>query len=124
MRPTLWTSNDAEVKLSLNYSGAQTAGVVPSNDFRSASFSASINFDASQSPYTFYAVSPSSAAAALSPSREAWKVNIPTVQTPTELSADEGAIIIAAASEQFSSATTVSEVDLQFYHLTAYGRLS
>ena len=123
-RPTLWTSNDSEVKVSLNYSGAQTAGVTPSNDFTTASFSANIDFSSSASPYTFYAVSPSSAAVALSPSREAWKVNIPGTQTPTAASVDERAIIIAAASDQFTDAETINDVDLMFYHLTAYGRLS
>ncbi len=123
-RPTLWTGNDSEVKVSLNYSGAQVAGVTPSNDFTTASFSANIDFGASASPYTFYAVSPSSAAVALSPSREAWKVNIPGTQTPTATSVDERAIIIAAASDQFTDAETINDVDLMFYHLTAYGRLS
>ena len=40
--PTLWTDNDASVKLSLNYSGAQTAAVTPSDDYASATFSATL----------------------------------------------------------------------------------
>ena len=42
--PTLWTANDSELKLSLNYGTAQTAGVTPSQDFQSATFSATIDF--------------------------------------------------------------------------------
>ena len=69
--PTLWTANDTEVKLSLNYGSAIPAGVVPSADFRTASFDAEIDFTDVDGPYTFYAVSPAAAAQALSPSREA-----------------------------------------------------
>ena len=74
--PTLWTDNDSELKLSLNYGGAQTATVSPSEDYRSATFSAEIDFTGTASPYTYYAISPSSAAKALSPSREAWKITM------------------------------------------------
>lgn len=124
VRPTLWSENDTEVKLSLNYGSALAAGVTPSQDFTSASFSANVNFSGVSGPYTFYAVSPSASAKALSPSREAWKVNIPCEQTPTAMSPDENAIIIAASSEEFSSSQNFSDVDLYFYHLTAYGRVS
>ena len=122
--PTLWTANDTELKLSLNYGGAQAAGVTPTQDGTGASFSAEVDFSGVSGPYTFYAVSPSSAAKALSPSREAWKVSIPCTQTPSAGSADEGAIIIAAASEEFANASGIGEVDLPFGHLTAYGRMS
>ena len=123
--PTLWTTNDTEVKLSLNYGGAVPAAVTPATDLRSATFEADIDFEGVTAPYTFYSVSPSSAAYALSPSREAWKVSIPCEQTPTAGSVDEAGIIIAAASVPFSVApTSTSEVDLHFDHLTAYGRLS
>lgn len=122
-RPTLWTDNDSEVKLSLNYGTAQVATVIPSQDYTNASFDADISFPTA-SPYTFYAVSPASAASALSPSREAWKVTIPCEQTPTESSVDENAIIIAATSNPYNSALEVENVDLFFNHLTAYGRMS
>ncbi len=123
-RPTLWTNNDTELKLSLNYGTAVAAAVTPSQDHVTASFDATIDFSHTTGPYTFYAVSPSSSAKALSPSREAWKVSIPCVQTPSALSADEGAIIIAAESESFASATQIGAVSLSFAHLTAYGRFS
>lgn len=122
--PTLWTDNDSELKLSLNYGGAQTASVSPSEDYRSATFSAEIDFTGTASPYTYYAISPSSAAKALSPSRKAWKISIPCVQTPSAGSVDEAAIIIAASSDSFNGSQAVGNVDLQFEHLTAYGRIS
>ena len=122
--PTLWTDNDAAVKLSLNYGSAVSAEVNPSPDYRSATFDATVDFGGVAGPYTFYSVSPATAAYALSPSREAWKVSIPCEQTPTTGSADEAGIILAATSLSYDQATDVDEVDLYFNHLTAYGRFS
>jgi len=122
--PTLWTDNDTEVKLSLNYGTAVAADVVKSSDSRSASFDATFDFSGVVGPYTFYSVSPASAAAALSPSREAWKVTIPCEQTPSESSVDEAGIILASTSAEYASISDVSDVDLYFTHLTAYGRMS
>ncbi len=122
--PTLWTSNDSEVKLSLNYGSATAAAVTPSEDFRSATFSAAIDFSEFSAPYTYYSVSPSSVAKALSPSREAWKVSIPSVQTPSAGSPDESALIIASTSDTYQDADAASNVDLYFNHLTAYGCIS
>ena len=120
--PTLWTSNDSAVKLALNYTEAAEAGIEPSQDFRTATFSAGIDASVTQAPYTFYAVSPASAARALSPSRKAWNITIPAVQTPLEGSVDESAQILAAASQP--SDLVPSDVDIHFGHLTAYGRMS
>jgi hypothetical protein len=122
--PTLWTSNDSQVKLSLNYGTAVAADVIKSTDSRSASFDASFDFSGVTGPYTFYSVSPASAAIALSPSREAWKVTIPSVQTPSAGSVDEAGIILASTSVEYVSISDVSDVDLYFTHLTAYGRMS
>ncbi|MBP5559416.1 MAG: hypothetical protein J6X71_06580 [Bacteroidales bacterium] len=124
VRPTLWSSNDSEVKLSLNYGSAVAAGVVPSSDFGTASFEATFDFSEVSGPYTFYSVSPASAALALSPSRSAWKVSIPCEQTPSDSSPDEAGIILAAASDEYASTTQVGDVNLYFNHLTAYGRMS
>lgn len=121
-RPTLWTDNDSELKLSMNYGAATTALVTPSQDYTSAEFSANIDFTGVSGTCNFYAVSPASAAQALSPSREAWKVSIPCEQTPTASSVDESSIIIAAASS--AEASSINDVSLNFYHLTAYGRMS
>lgn len=122
--PTLWTNNDTEVKLSLNYGSATGAAVTPASDKRTASFAATFDFTGLDAPYVFYSVSPSSAAKALSPSREAWKVTIPCTQSPTATSVDEAGIILAASSDAYSEVTDISEVNLYFNHLTAYGRLS
>lgn len=123
-RPTLWTSNEQHVKLSLNHGSALIAGITPSSDFRTATFSAQVDFTNVTGPYTYYAVSPASAALALSPSRTAWKVTIPCEQTPSESSVAESAIILASKSASFSQAAQVNVVDLYFNHLTAYGRMS
>ena len=122
--PTFWTDNDSQVKLSLNYGGAVAAQVTPTSDYRSASFDADVDFTGVTGPYTFYCVSPASAAYALSPSREAWKVTIPCVQTPTAQSVDEAGIILTATSGSYTSAAEVENVDMFFNHLTAYGRMS
>lgn len=122
--PTLWTDNDTELMLSLNYGSAQAAGVTPSSDHKSASFSATIDFTGIDGPYTYYAVSPSTAAQALSPSREAWKVSIPCVQTPGSGTPDEGAIILASASAEYATASEAEVINLFFGHLTAYGCMS
>ena len=122
--PTLWTSNDHELKLSMNYCSAIAAAVTPSDDYLSATFSASIDFTGLVGPFTYYAVSPSSAAKALSPSREAWKVTIPCEQTPASGSPDEGALILASASAEYTTASEAEVIDLYFGHLTAYGCMS
>lgn len=120
--PTLWTGNDAAVKLALNYTEAAEAAVVPADNFLSASFTADIDATGVQGPYTFYAVSPASAARSISPSRQAWSISIPADQTPLDGSVDERAQILAAASQP--SDVVPGEVDLHFSHLTAYGRMT
>ena len=119
---TRWTENDSEVLLSLNYGQAEPSAVTPSADGQTASFEASFDASATSSPYTFYAVSPASAARAISPSRSAWSVYIAAEQTPSALSVDEAAQLLVAKSD--ACATLPDEVDLHFSHLTAYGRVT
>ena len=119
---TLWTDNDTDVLLSLNYGKAEASAVTRSADGSTASFEASFDASAATSPYTFYAVSPASAARAISPSRNAWSVYIAAEQTPSALSVDEAAQLLVAKSA--ASATLPEEVDLHFSHLTAYGRIT
>ena len=119
---TLWTGNDSEVLLSLNYGKAEASAITRSADGSTASFEASFDASAATSPYTFYAVSPASAARAISPSRNAWSVYIAADQTPSALSVDEAAQLLVAKSA--ASATLPEEVDLHFSHLTAYGRIA
>lgn len=119
---TNWTENDEAVLLSLNYGAAEPSAITLSADGTTAAFEAS--FDASQAtaPYTFYAVSPASAARAISPSRKAWSVYIAAEQTPLAGSVDEAAQLLVAKSS--AAAALPSEVDLHFGHLTAYGRIT
>ena len=119
---TLWTENDSDILLSLNYGKAEASAVTPSADGTSASFEASFDASATSAPYTFYAVSPASAARAISPSRSAWSVYIAAFQHPSALSVDEDAQLLVAKSA--ASATLPGEVDLHFSHLTAYGRIA
>ena len=119
---TLWTENDSDILLSLNYGKAEASAVTPSADGTTASFEASFDASATSAPYTFYAVSPASAARAISPSRSAWSVYIAAFQHPSALSVDEDAQLLVAKSA--ASATLPGEVDLHFSHLTAYGRIT
>jgi len=119
---TLWTDNDSEVLLSLNYAAAEPSRVSASADGKTATFEASFDAASEKAPYTFYAVSPASAARAISPSRKAWSVYIAAEQVPSALSVDEGAQLLVAKSA--ASATLPDEVDLHFSHLTAYGRIT
>lgn len=119
---TRWTGNDSEILLSLNYGKAETSAVKISADGRTASFEAAFDASTASAPYTFYAVSPASAARAISPSRKAWSVSIAAEQTPSALSVDEAAQLLVAKSA--AGAKLPDEVALHFSHLTAYGRIS
>ena len=119
---TLWTENDSDVLLSLNYGKAESSAVTPSADGTTATFEASFDASAVSAPYTFYAVSPASAARAISPSRSAWSVYIAADQKPLATSVDEEAQLLVAKSA--ASTTLPAEVDLHFSHLTAYGRIT
>ena len=119
---TLWTGNDRAVLLSLNYGEAKSAAVSPAQDGKTASFEADIDATGLASPYTFYAVSPASAARAISPSRKAWSVSIAADQKPLSGSVDEAAQLLVAQSA--ASTVLPDAVSLHFRHLTAYGRLT
>ena len=119
---TRWTENDTDVLLSLNYGKAEPSSVTPSADGLTAAFEATFDAASAVAPYTFYAVSPASAARAISPSRSAWSVYIAADQTPSALSVDEAAQLLVAKSAP--AATLPDEVDLHFSHLTAYGRIA
>lgn len=120
--PTLWTENDSKVKVSLNYAAAKDAVVNPSDDFKTASFNASIEDDETGS-YTFYALSPSTAQyAAYSSSTKTVGIEIPSTQTTLTNSVDEAAQILVAKSETFDEFP--EGVELSFSHAVAYGRMS
>lgn len=121
--PTLWTENDEKVKILLNLNEEMLADVTPSDDFKTASFSAKLELNdkaPSVAPFTFYAITPASAY--LGKNTERFSVTIPNAQTPLENSVDEAAQILYAVSESFEELP--SEVSLNFNHFTAYGKLS
>ena len=119
---TLWTENDRDILLSMNYGKAVNSAVTPTEDGETAWFEASFEASAATSPYTFYAVSPASAARAISPSRSAWRAYVAADQKPLENSVDEAAQLLVAKSA--ASTAFPEKVQLHFAHLTAYGRLS
>jgi hypothetical protein len=119
--PTIWTDNDANVKIAQNYSAGQDAAVTKVSDSQ-ATFAATFSDDESGS-YTFYAVSPASAVVSgVSATFFSWNLEIPTDQTPTTSGPDEKAMIMVATSETVSTFPT--SVDLSFTHLTAYAKMS
>ena len=118
---TLWTDNDSDVLLSLNYGKAEKSAITSSADGKTAAFEAAFDASAASAPYTFYAISPASAARAISPSRSAWSVYIAADQTPLPHSVDEAAQLLVAKSA--AAPAFPDEVNLHFSHLTAYGRI-
>ncbi|MDY6277427.1 MAG: hypothetical protein SPL35_03265 [Bacteroidales bacterium] len=121
--PTLWTDNDASVKILQNVGGTPvTATVTPDTGHASAKFTASLTSDDSGS-YTFYAVSPASAFTSYTSSYKNFVVTVSGNQTPSAKSVDEGAMLIAAKSSTYSPDFPTS-VDLSFTHATAYGKLT
>ena len=118
--PTTWSANDKKVKISLNYGSAKDGTLTPSADGSSATISVDIaEPETAPDSYTFYALSPSSAAVSVSSEYSSWTVLIPTAQTPGTKTPDEGAMILAAKSESFDAMPTTT-VNLPFSHVTAY----
>ena len=115
--PTLWTSNDSKVKVSLNYAKPVDADVFPASDGKSATFSGEFKDDESGN-YIFTAISPATAYYAVSSEKEDWTISIPTSQTPSATSVDEAAMILSAATATTDMTETI---DLAFQHVTAYG---
>lgn len=119
--PTLWTVNDEEVLVSMNLTSSDSYKITPSDDFKTARFEAEITDDETGS-YTFYSVSPASANIQFNSSYKSYNLEIPTTQNPSPTSVDEKAQILAAKSivyDQFPNS-----VELNYSHLTAYGKLS
>ena len=122
--PTLWTAGD-KVKVLVNLETVEgtemSPEVVCSDDCKSARFEAALVQPDAES-FTFYSVSPSSALEGKSAAKGYLYVEIPAAQTPLETSVDKKAQVLYAASA--TSATMPSSVDLDFHHLTAYGKFS
>ena len=121
--PTLWTENDSEIAVSLNLNGAKAAAVIPSEDFKSATFDADFSQSELEAPYVFYALSPFSAHIGAAPSHGGYHLNIPATQTPLASSCDEAAQVLVA-SEEAESVADFSSIEMHFSHVTAYGKLT
>ncbi len=121
--PTLWTANDASVKILQNIGGSPvSASVTPQPGNASAKFTASLTSDGSGS-YVFYAVSPAAAFTSYKSEYKNFNVTVSGNQTPSATSVDESAMLIAAKSSTYSP-DFPSSVDLSFKHATAYGKLT
>ena len=120
--PTLWTDNDSQIAVSLNFNPAG-ATVTPAADYKSATFDADFSQSEVSAPFTFYALSPYSAYVGASSSHRGYHFNIQAGQTPLATSCDEAAQVMVA-SRDVESIADFSGVDLHFSHVTAYGRMT
>ncbi len=118
--PVLWTSNDTQMAVTMNYSSSPvSADVTRSADNKTASFNAS--FDNSGTSFQFVAVSPASAVKSVNTANQTVNLEVPSGQTPTATSPDESAIVLYAKSAEFN--TFPDNVDMEFHHFTGYFHL-
>lgn len=118
--PVLWTSNDTQMAVTMNYSSTPvTANVTRSADNKTASFNA--EFDNSGTAFKFVAVSPASAVKSVATSNKRVNIEVPSGQTPTATSPDEKAMVLYAKSDEFD--TFPASVDMDFHHFTGYVHL-
>lgn len=120
--PTLWTAGQT---VAIMYNGSNTTtpskiDVTPSDDFKTASFSKEFEISSTVSLHNFYITSPGDAAIGFS--NGAYNLQLPTTQTPLDGSCDEAAQITVASHISETFDTEIS--NLQFSHVTAYGRMS
>lgn len=118
--PVLWTENDQKVAISLNYANIVKANVEPAADFKTASFTAT--FAEATAPFTFYLMSPASAAVNINKQYADWTVDVPTVQTPLAKSVDEAAQILVSKTKALDAIP--EKVTFSLEHWTAYGKLT
>ena len=121
--PTLWSANDSKIAVSLNLAGAKEADVTPAADYKTATFDATFPQSEVQAPYVFYALTPYSACVSATVSHGGYHLAIPASQTPLATSCDEAAQLLAA-SKGAESIAAFSQVEFQFEHVTAYGKLT
>lgn len=122
--PVIWTANDKEAKVSLNFAKEVTAKIEPAADGKTARFVAKISAPSpAPADYTFYLISPASAVTAnFNASYSSATVTVPAVQTPLAASPDEAAMILVGASAKLPALTET--VPVSFKHFTAYGKLA
>lgn len=118
--PTIWTDSK-KVAISMNYSSKRDADVTPLTEGLTAQFDATFTDDAS-GEYSFYALSPSTAAKSISGGTyKSWGVEFPASQIPTETSVDEAAHILAGKSMTYTG-DFPEQVEVEFEHIAAYCR--
>ena len=120
--PILWTEGQ---QVGIVYGGSASpsvsrADVNPSEDLKTASFSKSFEASTTAEHHNFYIASP--ADAAIGYSNGSYNLSIPSSQIPADGTCDEKAQITVA--RHISPTFDVEINDLQFSHVTAYGRLS
>ncbi len=119
--PVLWTEGQ---QVGIVYSGGSSsinkANVTPSEDLKTASFSKEFEASSTSSQHNFYIASP--ADAAIGYSNGSYNLSIPSSQIPADGTCDEKAQITVAS--HISETFDVEISNLQFSHVTAYGRLS
>ena len=121
--PTRWSGNEDKIAISVNLSGAKGATVLAAEDGKSAVFDADFSSSELEAPYVFYALSPFSACVGATSSHGGYHLNIPVEQTPLVSSCDESAQLLAA-SKTAESIDEFSSIEMDFTHVTAYGKLT
>ncbi|MBO4742666.1 MAG: hypothetical protein J5533_03430 [Bacteroidales bacterium] len=121
--PTLWSGNDEQIAVSLNLSNFKGAAVSASQDGKKAEFDAEFSATGEEDSFTFFALSPFSACVGASSSHGGYHLNIPTEQTPLATSCDEAAQLLVA-SQTAESVDQFGSIELNFSHVTAYGKLT
>lgn len=131
--PVLWQEGDY-VRANLNFEydtegtkslfvGEGSVAVTPSADQKSATFKLDLSSVTQQAPYTFYVHSnPSAWKHTYDEPNGKFRVQLPVAQTATATSCDTKAQLLFAKSETMDALP--SKINLQFKHLTAYGKIS
>ncbi len=131
--PVLWQEGD-NVRANLNFEydtegtkslfvGNGSVAVTPSADQKSATFKLDLSSVTQQAPYTFYVhTNPSAWKHTYDEPNGKFRVQLPVAQTATATSCDTKAQLLFAKSETMDALP--SKINLQFKHLTAYGKIS
>lgn len=118
--PTLWNAGDrVSIELLSEYNHALTVTPDVSSDRRTITFDA--GFGETSATDRFFAFCPAQAVMGRNDTCRLWNLLLPDTQTPQEHSPDPKSMLVWAQSEPFTSMP--STVELQFDHMTSYGRL-
>ena len=119
--PVVWTENDSEVVvLPEDFSLWQKASLERSSDGKTAKFDLAFTLPETDS-YRFHMLSPASAFKDVATGQSV-SLTVPDIQTPTPLSVDEAAMLLAASSDSYTELP--DRVVFSPEHLTAYIKLT